>query len=68
VRISVLGTLEVETDAGPIAVGGFRVRALLATLALEAGRTVTAERLIDVLWPDEPPANEIGRASCRERV
>ncbi|MFI7638259.1 BTAD domain-containing putative transcriptional regulator [Nonomuraea sp. NPDC049400] len=56
-RISILGPLEVEGDGGPVAVGGFRLRALLAILALEAGRTVTAERLIDALWPDEPPAN-----------
>ncbi|MEV0196658.1 BTAD domain-containing putative transcriptional regulator [Nonomuraea sp. NPDC050691] len=49
--------MEVEGDEGPVAVGGFRLRALLAVLALEAGRTVTAERLIDALWPDEPPAN-----------
>ncbi|MFI7134282.1 BTAD domain-containing putative transcriptional regulator [Nonomuraea sp. NPDC050153] len=56
-RICILGPLEVEGDGGPIAVGGFRLRALLAVLALEAGRTVTAERLIDALWPDDPPAN-----------
>ncbi|MEU1727763.1 BTAD domain-containing putative transcriptional regulator [Nonomuraea sp. NPDC005692] len=56
-RISILGPLEVEDDGGPVVVGGLRLRALLAVLALEAGRTVTAERLIDVLWPHEPPAN-----------
>ncbi|HUR04264.1 MAG TPA: BTAD domain-containing putative transcriptional regulator [Nonomuraea sp.] len=57
-RISILGTLEVATaDAEPVAVGGLLVRALLAVLALEAGRTVTSERLIDALWPDEPPVN-----------
>ncbi|MFC5831349.1 BTAD domain-containing putative transcriptional regulator [Nonomuraea insulae] len=56
-RISILGPLEVEGDGGPIAIGGFRLRALLAMLALEAGHTVTAERLIDALWPEEPPVN-----------
>ncbi|MER6942391.1 BTAD domain-containing putative transcriptional regulator [Nonomuraea sp. NPDC000554] len=56
-RISILGPLEVTGDQGPILLGGFRVRALLALLALEAGRTVTAERLIDSLWPEAPPAN-----------
>ncbi|MFI7111249.1 BTAD domain-containing putative transcriptional regulator [Nonomuraea sp. NPDC050227] len=56
-RISILGPLEVEGDGGAVVVGGLRLRALLAVLALEAGRTVTAERLIDVLWPQEPPAN-----------
>ncbi|NUS09461.1 MAG: AfsR/SARP family transcriptional regulator [Nonomuraea sp.] len=56
-RISILGPLEVEDDGGSVVVGGLRLRALLAMLALEAGRTVTSERLIDALWPDEPPVN-----------
>ncbi|MFI6989215.1 BTAD domain-containing putative transcriptional regulator [Nonomuraea wenchangensis] len=56
-RISILGPMEVEGEAGPVPVGGLRLRALLAVLALEAGRMVTAERLIDVLWPDDPPTN-----------
>ncbi|MFI9553618.1 BTAD domain-containing putative transcriptional regulator [Nonomuraea endophytica] len=56
-RISILGPLEVTNDGVPVAVGGARVRALLAMLALEAGQVVSAERLIDALWPDDPPAN-----------
>ncbi|MFI6901223.1 BTAD domain-containing putative transcriptional regulator [Nonomuraea sp. NPDC050394] len=56
-RVSILGPLEVTNDGVPVAVGGARVRALLAMLALEAGQVVGAERLIDALWPEEPPAN-----------
>ncbi|TMR26439.1 AfsR/SARP family transcriptional regulator, partial [Nonomuraea zeae] len=56
-RISILGPMEVEGDGGPVAVGGFRLRALLGVLAVDAGRTVTTERLIDALWPDAPPVN-----------
>ncbi|MFE0149702.1 BTAD domain-containing putative transcriptional regulator [Nonomuraea sp. NPDC059007] len=56
-RISILGPLEVTNDGVPVDVGGARVRALLAMLALEAGQVVGAERLIDALWPEEPPAN-----------
>ncbi|WP_343954915.1 AfsR/SARP family transcriptional regulator, partial [Nonomuraea longicatena] len=56
-RISILGPLEVRSAAGPVHVGGSRVRALLVLLALEAGRPVTGERLIDALWADDPPAN-----------
>ncbi|WP_181019740.1 BTAD domain-containing putative transcriptional regulator [Nonomuraea typhae] len=56
-RISILGPLEVENEGAPVPVGGARVRALLALLALEAGQVVTAERLIDALWPEQPPAN-----------
>ena len=28
-------------------------------LALEAGRGVSADRLVDALWPDDPPANAV---------
>lgn len=56
--VGVLGAMEVRDTAGdPIAVGGTRVRALLAMLAFDAGRVVTAERLIDGLYGEEPPGN-----------
>jgi predicted ATPase/DNA-binding SARP family transcriptional activator len=51
-RYRILGPLEVE---GVSALGGPKQRALLARLLLEAGRVVPAERLVDDLWPDEPP-------------
>jgi predicted ATPase len=38
-------------------VAGDRARALLAALAAEGGRPVRAERLIDLVWGDEAPAN-----------
>ena len=53
---ALLGTLEVRSEGRPIAVGRGKQRALLAVLALNAGRVVPAERLIDELWGDEPPA------------
>jgi predicted ATPase/DNA-binding SARP family transcriptional activator len=57
VRIRLLGPLEVADDAGrPVEVGGARLRALLILLALDAGRVVTAERLVDGVWGDDPPA------------
>ncbi|MEV0408984.1 BTAD domain-containing putative transcriptional regulator [Actinoallomurus sp. NPDC050550] len=56
-RFGILGPLEVHASAGaPVAVGGPRVRALLALLLLDAGRVVTAERLIDALYGEDPPA------------
>ena len=51
-----LGPLEVRSDGQTIAVGHGKQRALLAVLALNAGRVVSTERLIDELWGDEPPA------------
>ncbi|MFI6319480.1 BTAD domain-containing putative transcriptional regulator [Nonomuraea sp. NPDC050556] len=56
-RVGVLGALVVTGDEGPIEVGGTRVRALLALLALENGAPVSQDRLIDALWAEAPPAN-----------
>ena len=36
-------------------IGRRRERCLLAVLALEHGRTVPVERLVELLWDDEPP-------------
>ena len=55
-QIHLLGPVEVSSDGGRVALGGPKPRALLAMLALDAGSTVSAERLIDGLWGEEPPA------------
>ncbi|MFF8593179.1 BTAD domain-containing putative transcriptional regulator [Streptomyces sp. NPDC015220] len=56
-RFGILGPLEIRTDDGtPVDPGGPRPRALLTLLLLEAGRTVSAERLTDGLYGAEPPA------------
>ena len=54
-RLNILGHLEASVDDRPIALGGAKQRAILAMLGLEANRTVTADRLIEGLWGDEPP-------------
>ena len=55
VRIGILGALQVRDSSGRLTpVGGPRVRALLAVLALDAGRVVPAGVLIDRLWDDAP--------------
>ncbi|MFE7598647.1 ATP-binding protein [Streptomyces sp. NPDC057494] len=53
-----LGPLTVAGTAG--ITGGPKVRALLARLLLDAGGTVTVERLVDGLYGDEPPAGAQG--------
>ncbi|MFJ4184412.1 BTAD domain-containing putative transcriptional regulator [Kitasatospora sp. NPDC089509] len=56
-RILLLGPLELRTDQGvPVHVGGSRRRAVLATLALEANRVVSVERLLDLAWDHAPPS------------
>jgi DNA-binding SARP family transcriptional activator/class 3 adenylate cyclase len=50
-----LGPLEVRDETAPVKLGGRKARALLARLALDADRTVPAERLIEDLWGEDPP-------------
>src|SRR6476619_5361572 len=54
-RVEVLGPLRVVGDGAPVEVPGPKRRAVLALLALAEGRTVSADRLVDALWPAEPP-------------
>ncbi|MGW1225571.1 ATP-binding protein [Streptomyces sp. NPDC002530] len=60
-RYGILGTTQALRDDGtPVAVGGARLRALLAVLALRAGRTVSTAVLVDEVWDGEPPADAPG--------
>lgn len=58
-RLCILGPLELHDDARGrrIAVTGLKRPALLATLIVLAGRTVSIERLVHELWGTEPPGN-----------
>ncbi|SFA87142.1 Predicted ATPase [Nocardioides alpinus] len=47
----------VEVDGGYDVTLAPRERALLARLAIDTGRTVTVDRLVDDLWGDHPPAS-----------
>lgn len=67
--IGVLGPLEVRVDDHLVNIGGARERALLSTLALAPGSGVTAERLIDVIWPADPPETARAQVStCVSRL
>jgi predicted ATPase/DNA-binding SARP family transcriptional activator len=58
VRVELLGEVQARGDDGAaIDVRGAKQRALLAVLALHRGHTVSADRLVDALWEDNPPAN-----------
>jgi DNA-binding SARP family transcriptional activator len=56
VRIAILGPLDVSGSDGPVEIGGARLRTLLVRLALDAGRVVPTDALVDAVWGDEPPA------------
>ena len=50
--VGVLGPLDVRRDGRPLTVPSGRTTELLVRLALEAGRVVSTERLIEDLWGD----------------
>ncbi|WP_346776272.1 winged helix-turn-helix domain-containing protein, partial [Streptomyces sp. SID10115] len=57
-RYRILGATEAYDDQGaPLSVGGQRLRALLAALALQANRTATVGTLIEEVWAGDPPAD-----------
>ncbi|MFD9504957.1 ATP-binding protein [Streptomyces sp. NPDC060035] len=52
----ILGATEARDEQGGLmSVGGTRLRALLAALALRAGRPVTVAALVDDVWAGDPP-------------
>ncbi|HSJ43807.1 MAG TPA: BTAD domain-containing putative transcriptional regulator [Euzebyales bacterium] len=60
-HVRVLGTLEVVTDdGGPVPLPSPKLRRLLAALVIDAGSVVSADRLADVVWGDDPPKNATG--------
>jgi DNA-binding SARP family transcriptional activator len=62
----ILGPLEVFSDGQACPIPGAKERAVLAYLLLHAGQIVSADRLIDELWGDEPP--DAARNSLQVRV
>lgn len=53
--VSLLGPVKVHVRGHETGVKGAKPRLLLVLLALNAGRVVSAEHLIDGLWGEEPP-------------
>jgi DNA-binding SARP family transcriptional activator len=54
--VRVLGSVEASVGGRRVVLGGGKPRALLALLALHAGETVSADRLIEGIWGEQPPA------------
>jgi DNA-binding SARP family transcriptional activator len=54
-RVTVLGAAAVQRAGHQVDLGGPKVRSLLAALALYAGRPVSPDRIIDLLWQRDPP-------------
>jgi DNA-binding SARP family transcriptional activator len=56
----ILGPLEVWDGQRRLSLGGPKQRGVLALLLLDAGRVVSSDRLIDLLWGENPPATAAG--------
>ncbi|WP_328687468.1 winged helix-turn-helix domain-containing protein [Streptomyces caniferus] len=60
-RYGILGTTQANrADGTPVALGGPRLRALLAALALRPGRALSPDMLIADIWGLDPPADAAG--------
>ncbi|MGH2748318.1 MAG: AfsR/SARP family transcriptional regulator [Actinomycetota bacterium] len=56
-EFGILGPLEVRREGQSLALGGPKQRALLAILLLHANEVVSSDRLIDLLWGEDPPGS-----------
>ena len=54
-RVEVLGPLSVRAGAEAVDLGPAPQRDLLALLAIQPGRVVSRDEIVDVLWGDQPP-------------
>ncbi|WP_412543535.1 tetratricopeptide repeat protein [Longispora sp. K20-0274] len=58
--VGLLGPVEARHDGVALPLGSAMQRTVLALLALDAGRVVSVDRLVDALWSEEPPDRTSG--------
>ncbi|MEV0272747.1 BTAD domain-containing putative transcriptional regulator [Hamadaea sp. NPDC050747] len=58
-EIRVLGPVAAYADGTAIPLGPRKRRYLLGLLALEVNRTVPVERIVDLMWPVDPPRTAV---------
>jgi len=66
VRVNLLGPLQLFVAGEEVDVPGRRRRAVLALLALSSGHVVSAEGLVDAIWPEDPP--QTGRQALHSHI
>lgn len=57
-RVAMLGPLAVTHRDAEIRISGARLRALLIRLAVDAGKLVATESLVDAVWPERRPTDQ----------
>ncbi len=60
IECRLLGPVEVLVDGRVVPLGGAKPRSLLVALLLARGAVVPVSRLIDVIWPQDPPGTARG--------
>jgi pimeloyl-ACP methyl ester carboxylesterase/DNA-binding SARP family transcriptional activator len=65
-HVVLLGELRVDVDGVEVTPRSLKARALFASLAIRRGHTVTADTLLDELWPDLCP--DRGRRVLQVRI
>ncbi len=56
VELRVLGPVEIVGERGPVPVGGPKQRVVLAALLAARGTVVPLDRLLEIVWDDDPPS------------
>ena len=58
-EVRVLGPVEAIGEHGPLPLGGMRPRAIVAALALQPGQVMSTGRLVEEVWPGQPPRSAV---------
>ncbi|MFD9697486.1 BTAD domain-containing putative transcriptional regulator [Lentzea sp. NPDC059081] len=56
-QFRLLGPVEAVVGDRSVPLGGLKPQVLLAALVLERGRVVSAHRLVELVWGDDPPSS-----------
>lgn len=62
VELRLLGPMQLGPDDAPVALGGRKQRAVLALLALQLGRSISADDLVELVWGTGPRPGQPRRA------
>jgi DNA-binding SARP family transcriptional activator len=65
-NIRLLGDIQADIDGAPVDLGTRKQRAVFTVLALELGRVVSADQLVEILWADDATTKR--RASLQAYV